>query len=45
MRTAVMGILRERAGMRSKRCVVMYSRSRRRALCRLALAAPGVAAT
>jgi hypothetical protein len=29
--------------MRSGRCAVMYSRSRRRALCRLALAAPGVA--
>ena len=28
--------------MRSGRCAVMYSRSRRRALCRLALAAPGV---
>ena len=29
--------------MRSGRCAVRYSRSRRRALCRLALAAPGVA--
>ena len=30
--------------MRSGRCAVMYSRRRRRALCRLALAAPGVPA-
>jgi hypothetical protein len=44
MRTAVMGILRERAGIRSGRCAVMYSRSRRRALCRLAFAAPAEAA-
>ena len=42
MRTAVMGVLREVAGMRSGRCAVMCSRNRRRALCRLALAAPGV---
>jgi hypothetical protein len=40
IRTAVMGVLREVAGIRSGRCAVMYSRSRRRALCRLTRAAP-----
>ena len=44
MRTVVMGVLRDKTGMRSGRWVVMCSRSRPRALCRLALAAPGDAA-
>jgi hypothetical protein len=41
MRTVVMRVLPDVTGMRSGRWVVMYSRSRRRALCRLALGAPG----
>ena len=41
MRTVVMVFLRDAAGIRSGRRALMCSRSRRRALCRLALAPPG----
>ena len=41
MRTLVIWVLRDAAGMRSGRCSAMYARSRSRALCRLARAAPG----